>query len=163
MHYFWAGGLERETTSVLRAPRSFFGLFQNVLPFPVHRSDVLAIAGRSQALLDGPFVCYDVLLCRCYNVLLQTAYANGVTSSRCIRSGVCCGAVPCAVSGLLYVAVAVCRADTCWGPLRYRVPCRYIAVADTRSGATHGACIATRIALPTRRIRGHYDNIYVTN
>jgi hypothetical protein len=56
--------------------------------------------------------------------------------------------VPCAVSGLLRVAVAVRR---------------YIAVADTRSGARRGACIATRIALPTRRIRGCCDNISVTN
>ena len=88
MRYFWAGGLERETTSVSCTPRSFFGFFQNVLPFPVRWSDVLAIARRTRELLDGPFVCYDVLLCRYYNETLQIAYANSVTSSRCIRSGV---------------------------------------------------------------------------
>jgi hypothetical protein len=90
-----------------------------------------------------------------------------VTSSRCIRSGVVCGAVPCAViwsvpcavSGLLCAAVAVCRADTCWDPLRGRCRCRYITVADTPRGATRGACIATRIAL-TDWVRGDPDNIY---
>ena len=65
----------------------------------------------------------------------------------CAYSATVCAAVwpysvPCA--GLLRVAVAVCR---------------YIAVADTRSGATRGACIATRIAL-TVWVRGDYDNIY---
>ena len=107
MHYFWTGGLGRETTSVSCTPRSFFGFFQNVLPFPAHRSDVLAISRRLQALLDAPFVCYNVLLCRYYNVLLQTAYANGVTSSRCIRSGVVRRAVPraCAVCGAVCGAV----------------------------------------------------------
>jgi hypothetical protein len=81
-------------------------------------------------------VCYDVVSCRCYDLALRCACANSVTSSRCIRSGVCC----------------------CAGAV-----CRYIAVADTRRRATRGACIATRIALPTVRIRGCYDNISVTN
>jgi hypothetical protein len=38
-----------------------------------------------------------------------------------------------------------------------------MVVTDTWSGATRGACIATRIALPTVLIRPRYDNIYVTS
>jgi len=45
----------------------------------------------------------------------------------------------------------------CAGPLRVAVA---VAVADTRSGATRGACIATRIALPTVQTRPISDNIY---
>lgn len=95
-----------------------------------------------------PCVCYDVVPCRCYDLALHVHVLTALPHRA--ASDLVCAAVlaPCAVSGLLYVAVAVCR---------------YIAVADTRRRATRGACIATRIALPTIRIRGRYDNISVTN
>ncbi len=60
-----------------------------------------------------------------------------LTSSRCIRSGVCCGVVPCAVSGLLCVAVCRCRAVLgsiavpCAVPIHCR--CRYAERSDARS------------------------------
>jgi len=147
MHKFSAAALIRETVLVSPGPPCFRvtdrvvrGESVALCKFRELSGDRCVHRAVSRAVLCRAFV---MLWCRA-DVMIWCAHANSVTSSRCIRSGVVCRYIAVAVA----VAVAVCR---------------YIAVADTRSGATRGACIATRIALPTRRIRGHYDNIYVTN
>jgi hypothetical protein len=48
---FWPAPPRKKTTLILPTPRTFFGSFRNVLPFPVRMAYDLAIARRTLELL----------------------------------------------------------------------------------------------------------------
>jgi hypothetical protein len=110
---------------------------------------------------------YDVIRYGCMCMVCWLA----VLPHRAASCLVLCSAV-CRVLVLVMCRDLVCAVCCVWSPVRcrYRVPihyhCRYVYVCiriTIRYVERSVACIATRIALPTRRIRGYYDNIYVTN